>query len=102
MVLLCANVFEDQIWFKYFWIVFVVVRISEASVYASGGTLMPFEARPIHRDSRGSRERLQLASKSCGLREPFTRQSPDIASLSAICSPNPAARLLSSRPHVCP
>jgi O-antigen ligase len=39
LVLLFANVFEGQIWFKYFWIVFVLIRVSEASIEASGKTL---------------------------------------------------------------
>jgi O-antigen ligase len=46
LVLLFANVFEGQIWFKYFWIVFVLIRVSEASVYASRKTLMPLQAPP--------------------------------------------------------
>jgi O-antigen ligase len=40
LVLLFANAFEGQIWFKYFWIVFVLIRVSEASIYASRRTLL--------------------------------------------------------------
>ncbi|MDQ3533872.1 MAG: O-antigen ligase family protein [Actinomycetota bacterium] len=29
--LLVANVFEDQLWFKYFWIVFVFIRVAEGA-----------------------------------------------------------------------
>lgn len=43
-VLLFANIFEGQIWFKYFWIVFVLIRVSEGSVYAASKTSMPLQA----------------------------------------------------------
>jgi O-antigen ligase len=38
LVLLFANFFEGQIWFKYFWIVFVLIRVSEASIDPAGRT----------------------------------------------------------------
>jgi hypothetical protein len=44
LVLLFANIFEGQIWFKYFWIVFVLIRVSEASIDAAARTSMPLQA----------------------------------------------------------
>jgi O-antigen ligase len=43
VALLLANIFEGQIWFKYFWIVFVLLRVAEGAgpLVAAGGLAEP-------------------------------------------------------------
>ncbi len=46
--LLMANVFEDQMWFKYFWIVFVFIRVAEgAGLAEADSSAKPQEASSL-------------------------------------------------------